>query len=260
MKRKNIPYLLLLFLYLLFAASLIVYAHPGKTDANGGHYDHSTGEYHYHHGYPAHQHPNGICPYNYDDKTRSDSHQLLQTAPTSSPTVRSSHSDKIENESSKISVYIAYIFLGIFFGILAISSIFTLITALIETAKNTFHRAKYSNINVHEQQYLYYFNLYAFYAPKDFVKLPKGVYFRDGIPIAPGKGTYGLYTVYTTAKGTKYHQNPKCVNSSTLRKRHILSARHLTPCSKCVKDPIPDITWYNEYIRILKIKQNYEIP
>lgn len=24
------------------------YAHPGRTDANGGHYDHSTGEYHYH--------------------------------------------------------------------------------------------------------------------------------------------------------------------------------------------------------------------
>lgn len=24
------------------------YAHPGRTDANGGHYDRSTGEYHYH--------------------------------------------------------------------------------------------------------------------------------------------------------------------------------------------------------------------
>ena len=38
-------------------------AHPGNTDINGGHYDRSTGEYHYHHGYPAHQHENGICPY-----------------------------------------------------------------------------------------------------------------------------------------------------------------------------------------------------
>ncbi len=38
-------------------------AHSGKTDANGGHWDNSTGEYHYHHGYSAHQHPNGICPY-----------------------------------------------------------------------------------------------------------------------------------------------------------------------------------------------------
>lgn len=44
-------------------------AHPGRTDENGGHRDSSTGEYHYHHGYPAHQHENGICPYDYDDRT-----------------------------------------------------------------------------------------------------------------------------------------------------------------------------------------------
>ena len=40
-----------------------VYAHPGRTDEYGGHYNHSTGEYHYHHGESAHQHPNGVCPY-----------------------------------------------------------------------------------------------------------------------------------------------------------------------------------------------------
>ena len=44
-------------------------AHPGRTDSNGGHWDHSTGEYHYHHGYPAHQHTDGICPYSFDDQT-----------------------------------------------------------------------------------------------------------------------------------------------------------------------------------------------
>ena len=37
-------------------------AHPGKTDADGGHVDTSTGEYQYHHGYPAHQHIDGTCP------------------------------------------------------------------------------------------------------------------------------------------------------------------------------------------------------
>ena len=41
-------------------------AHSGGTDSNGGHYDRSTGEYHYHHGYPAHQHINGVCPYEDD--------------------------------------------------------------------------------------------------------------------------------------------------------------------------------------------------
>lgn len=40
-----------------------VFGHPGRTDSHGGHYDHNTGSYHYHHGKPAHLHPNGICPY-----------------------------------------------------------------------------------------------------------------------------------------------------------------------------------------------------
>lgn len=60
-----------LFLLTIILALAIVpaYAHSGMTDGNGGHYNSSTGEYHYHHGYPAHSHTNGECPYEYDDKT-----------------------------------------------------------------------------------------------------------------------------------------------------------------------------------------------
>jgi hypothetical protein len=43
-------------------APAIAFAHPGKTDKNGGHTDKSTGEYHYHHGYEAHQHDGDVCP------------------------------------------------------------------------------------------------------------------------------------------------------------------------------------------------------
>lgn len=53
----------------LLMLTSVASAHPGQTDANGGHWDNSTGEYHYHHGYPAHQHTNGVCPYDYDDRT-----------------------------------------------------------------------------------------------------------------------------------------------------------------------------------------------
>ena len=72
MKKKHISIIVLGMLALLMLPASAC-AHPGKTDKNGGHYDYSTGEYHYHHGYPAHDHPNGICPYDYDDKTNHDS-------------------------------------------------------------------------------------------------------------------------------------------------------------------------------------------
>lgn len=57
----------------------ISFAHGGRTDSNGGHYDRSTGEYHYHHGYSAHDHYDMDgdgdidCPYKFDDKTNHNS-------------------------------------------------------------------------------------------------------------------------------------------------------------------------------------------
>lgn len=74
MKSKTdrfIVLLLTIFMTLLFASP--VSAHPGRTDANGGHYNRSSGEYHYHHGYSAHQHIDGKCPYDFDDKTAHNS-------------------------------------------------------------------------------------------------------------------------------------------------------------------------------------------
>ena len=66
---KKHAYSLLLFLLILSALVPPSFAHSGGTDGKGGHRNSSTGEYHYHHGYSAHQHTDGVCPYDYDDKT-----------------------------------------------------------------------------------------------------------------------------------------------------------------------------------------------
>ena len=56
----------------LLSLTLSVEAHSGRTDGAGGHYNRSTGEYHYHHGYSAHQHYDidgdgkKDCPYTFD--------------------------------------------------------------------------------------------------------------------------------------------------------------------------------------------------
>ena len=61
MKQKRFT-LLFVFIFLIIA-SASAFAHPGRTDSKGGHYDRQNGGYHYHHGYSAHHHPNGVCPY-----------------------------------------------------------------------------------------------------------------------------------------------------------------------------------------------------
>lgn len=64
----------LLFSFALSVLLIVpVSAHPGDLDERGGHYNRATGEYHYHHGYPEHQHTNGTCPYDFDDKTGENS-------------------------------------------------------------------------------------------------------------------------------------------------------------------------------------------
>jgi len=46
---------------------MTAFAHGGSTDEYGGHVDWDNGEYHYHHGYPAHSHDGGYCPYEFED-------------------------------------------------------------------------------------------------------------------------------------------------------------------------------------------------
>ena len=70
MKVQQILFLAFLVLVLTFTLTTPSVAHPGRTDSGGGH--NSPSGYHYHHGYPAHSHSGGVCPYDYDDKTNHD--------------------------------------------------------------------------------------------------------------------------------------------------------------------------------------------
>lgn len=92
-------------IFLCFLSVLLlvtpILAHAGKTDSKGGHTDSSTGDYHYHHGYSAHDHydmdGDGIadCPYLFDDKTGSSSGSSSGTSSTDSVS-NSSHSTRNE--------------------------------------------------------------------------------------------------------------------------------------------------------------------
>ncbi|MFR4978470.1 MAG: YHYH domain-containing protein [Butyricicoccus sp.] len=89
-----------------------VSAHPGRTDSNGGHYDHSTDEYHYHHGYPAHQHENGTCPYAFDDQT-DDTPRSNSVSSSSSSTKERIHSTPIQEKQDHSTFFTFYFSVGL---------------------------------------------------------------------------------------------------------------------------------------------------
>ncbi len=70
-KALKFSLILISIIVIILGSCAVVFAHPGKTDSAGGHYDRSSGEYHYHHGYPAHQHDNGTCPYDFKNNEKS---------------------------------------------------------------------------------------------------------------------------------------------------------------------------------------------
>lgn len=85
-------FLVIVFLVLVFSLVLTASAHSGGTDHQGGHTDHSTGEYHWHHGYSAHQHTDMDgdgdldCPYDFEDRTgESSGSSSYGVSNTSSP-------------------------------------------------------------------------------------------------------------------------------------------------------------------------------
>ena len=122
--------LLSLILIVLCLSCIQASAHSSKTDASGGHYDSSTGEYHYHHGYPEHQHTDtngdGIleCPYRKafiekpKDETTSSHFETetpkIEKVPTEDPT----DPQKQETKSYKKipTGVIGAIVLGVIFG------------------------------------------------------------------------------------------------------------------------------------------------
>ena len=74
MRNKKLLITITLLSILCIACIFTAFAHSGRTDSSGGHWNNSTGTYHYHcGGYPAHSHSGGVCPYKTSSSSSSSS-------------------------------------------------------------------------------------------------------------------------------------------------------------------------------------------
>lgn len=92
-------------------------AHSGRTDSSGGHHDNKNksglGNYHYHHGYSAHLHTNGVCPY---DIPQSAADTSISSPPQDSGITTNTNSGISNTTTSVSAVNYAHVFDATFYA------------------------------------------------------------------------------------------------------------------------------------------------
>lgn len=264
-----------------FIFSLNAFAHPGNTDAQGGHTDRSTGEYHYHHGYPAHQHEDldgdgePDCPYDYVDKTGQSSGTSssgIPDPPTYSASYDSSESVPSDNSysapaSSKASPFFQKLVKKHLFTVIAFFFIFIVLPALhIWNKVEERRKAKAEVIRKqreHEQWLADKAKYTELYGGKTLLALsgtpPDCNVGHDGLPAANhGSEKWGDdYTFYASGNSPVFHRR-ECYHAKYLSPTNACKIKRRRPCSVC-HPVLPDLSWYGRYLRIKEIKEKYQI-
>lgn len=230
MKKKYIVLLLITFLII----PLVSYAHQGNTDASGGH-NSSTG-YHYHHGYPAHQHENGQCPYDFNDKTG-----LNSGSSTNSNDNNNNYVVPAETPQNPISVFIQYMLMFAMYGLIIWAFIMVIIIAI---KKEPEKKPVYTTTQYKPQKNTDNFNTKsdALITKNDAlitneVKINPTTCYAEPIGAKPQQKPECKKTVfvYVTKSGNKYHKKNCKVLTGGERRMDVSIAKGLgyTPCSKC---------------------------
>lgn len=220
--KNKISVLIILTCVLLSLFVVICFAHSGGTDSDGGHYNSSTGEYHYHHGEPAHQHNNGECPY--------DSEIWWYIILILSPIV---------------------LFLVVFvIGWISDSLPHNIILNL-ENNLQDYHNAILHTNSCYKQ----------LIELRARATIPEGYEIgKDGLPKEIDSSNWGeSLTVYTVLDGWKLHLQESC--SEYLYKRHMYrfyGKRH-SFCQKCAQNvQMFDFEWFKAYLELPYRESKYE--
>ena len=263
-------FIVMLFILLMLPAT--VFAHSGDTDSNGGHYDGS--DYHYHHGYPAHDHEdtdgNGTvdCPYDFDDQTGWNSGS--NTIKSKSTTTTSSVKKTSQKETPKP---IWPIILKVFFAAVCLAIIVILAhisrkkSNVIDSLNSKYKSKEDENssnlIALHELLVKKYGKTYLEKA----LNIPEGTIMQqNGLPSSDTKSTKApwgeKYTVYLGSRARiseKYHKLD-CRYSCGDMPVNIVSAKEhrLKPCGVCHPED-PDLSWVYKYRKIKKFLSDYDV-
>ena len=248
MYKKQLRYAGCILLTILLCITFAI-AHSGRTDSHGGHYDSFTEEYHYHHGYPAHQHENGICPYSFDDKTSHSS-----ASSSSNKSTSKGSSDVAAKRNTQWSAWkICLILIANVIGFYCIIIVYGFVASSVESAKE---RKQYAKKQAEYRKK--YKSKTQNQIAEEFGMPVDTEICLDGLPKVIGADDWGdKYTFYKSFNGYAVHRIPDC-NHYPLQKVHACYISGRKPCSRCCPT-LPDLTWYRKYKATMNLLAKYDI-
>lgn len=216
-------------------------AHSGRTDANGGHWDHSTGEYHYHDGRYAGRSSSSSSS---GKKTRSSRKSPKQSEKNDTYSKTEEPEKPVTTRQNKSGSHWI-----VFFAIIVFGGIIT-IPVFINIHKN----------NAYRKRKKYYTDLYGGKSIRELVDIPPEVEIgSDGLPCETSyAGAWGSkYTFYTSKSGQCFHAKYGCCGATVLIHAYHCKQNKVA-CTRC-NPHLPDMTWYEEYLKIQQIMKSYGI-
>lgn len=262
------PFLLLFAITFVFPCVLIqTLAHGGQTDSQGGHWDHSTGEYHYHHGYPAHQHENGECLYDFDDKTGENSGEPSTNHQSEKPnhdyeaeleaefSALEAAKERKEREEQELqhkkNVHLLVA------GSIAIVVLLIVSISFNNAGKEEMEekRREDERRRQEEQERSELFDNYLNHSIRSSVHMPMDTWIGDDNLPTSSTEPWGRYTVYISRSGQKYHCKKGC-SGANVKINYSQISQLRERCARC--HPISyDLSWYKEYLRLCALEEKY---
>ena len=211
-------------------------AHPGMTDSKGGHWDRSTGEYHYHDGSSAGQEKSQ------SSYTHSNTTPLPWQEKNTGLRITSgkTYSRPLLSKDDWALIGNLLVFLGPWVALI----VYSIVTNVKEK------KEKEQNEEKKEQERLFY----AAHSLKELSNMPDGIEIgEDGLPRPKGYQHWGdEFTRYcSSASSNKFHSS-RC--RYAYAKFHVMSEhQHYIHCSLCNPEPLPSKAWFISYKKHKKI-------
>lgn len=273
-------YVVLMSVSVLIMFSMVAYGHSGRTDANGGHHDYDNvsglGSYHYHHGYPAHLHENGICPYesyssNDTQASKFDTFEggsmfLKPPYNQNSSTIKVEEPEEERLEELDDGTILAFLLIAplICIFIWQISESFVKKKLAERKLKKERLKEEKERLRIEaekariaaEKEKTDFIAMYSNKTQTEILKMvqaPEGVHLdKNNLPYKYVDGI-NIYEVYVTSNGKRYHTRT-CRYAYWGTKVNLVQT-YKFPCSMC-RPVIDNLIWYREYIEIIrKLKQ-----